>query len=63
MKRLIAFIACTLLLVAGGASYTFAAPKAAPAEDIKIVKVIDANFEYGHGLGGRCGRKIKGYFW
>ena len=45
MKRLIAFIACAMVLVAGGASYTFAAPKAAPAEDIKIVKVNDANFE------------------
>ena len=39
MKRLIAFIACAMVLVAGGASYTFA------AEDIKIVKVNDANFE------------------
>ena len=45
MKRLIAFIACAMVLVAGGASYTFAAPKAAPAEDIKIVKVNDSNFE------------------
>ncbi len=45
MKRHFAFLLCTLLLVAGGASYAFAAPKAAPAEDIKIVKVNDANFE------------------
>ena len=45
MKRHFAFLLCALLLVAGGASYTFAAPKAAPAEDIKIVKVNDANFE------------------
>lgn len=45
MKRLIAFIACAMVLVAGGASYTFAAPNAAPAEDIKIVKVNDVNFE------------------
>lgn len=34
-----AFLLCSLLLVAGGASYTFAAPKAAPAEDIKIATV------------------------
>lgn len=45
MKRHFAFLLCALLLVAGGASYTFAAPKAAPAEDIKIVKVNDTNFE------------------
>ncbi len=45
MKRHFAFLLCALLLVAGGASYAFAAPKAAPAEDIKIVKVNDANFE------------------
>ncbi len=45
MKRLIAFIACAMVLVAGGASDAFAAKTVVSAEDIKIVKVNDANFE------------------
>lgn len=40
-----AFLFCAMVLVAGGASYAFAAKTVAPAEDIKIVKVNDANFE------------------
>ena len=45
LMNIVSAFACAMVLVAGGASDAFAAKTAVPAEDIKIIKVNDANFE------------------